>query len=190
MVGRIVLGILLGGVGTSAQYDNHAASRAFNRALGVECAYCHADPPPGEAERPRLVVARQMIAMVEEVNTRSLAGISGRISCWTCHAGQVVPSRLPRDAREKVLAAWPAGAAPASDAVKLRMAVYTASTGRTCAGCHENRGIGPATEEAETLVKVMTGLFPVLEQHLPATARTECFMCHKGRPHPLVAPGQ
>jgi hypothetical protein len=190
MVLPIALGVLLGGIGTSAQYDDHAASRAFNRALGVECVYCHADPPPGEAERPTRVVARRMIAMVEEINTRSLAAISGRISCWTCHGGQVVPARLPRQAWEKVLAAWPAGAPPASDAVKRTMAVYTASTGRTCAGCHENGGIGPATEEAETLVNVMTGLFPVLDKYLPAEARTECFMCHKGRPHPFVAPGQ
>jgi hypothetical protein len=131
-----------------------------------------------------------MIAMVEEINTTTLAPVSGRISCWTCHAGQLVPSRLPRDAWEKVLAAWPAGSPPTSDDVKLSMSVYTASVGRTCAGCHEDGGTGPATAEAEELVKVMTGLFPVMERYLPAEAITQCFMCHKGRPHPLVAPGQ
>lgn len=190
MVGRIVLCVVLAGGATSAQYDDHAASRAFNRALGVDCAHCHAEPLAGEAERAALAIARRMIAMVEEINTRSLAAIGGRVSCWTCHAGQVVPSRLPGDAWEKVLAAWPASAPPASVAVKRTMAVYTASTGRTCAGCHENGGTGPATDEAETLVNVMTGLFPVMDKYLPARARTQCFMCHKGRPHPLVAPGQ
>ena len=128
--------------------------------------------------------------MVEEINTKTLATISGRISCWTCHSGQLVPSQLARASWEKVLAAWPAGSPPASDDVKMTMAVYTASVGRTCAGCHETGGIGPATEEARELVKVMTSLFPVMQRHLPAQARTQCFMCHKGRPHPLVAPGQ
>jgi hypothetical protein len=180
--------MILGGVHTSAQYDDHATSRSLNRALGVECTHCHVDSPA--AERPALAVARRMIAMVEEINTKTLAPISARVSCWTCHAGQVTPSRLPREAWEKVLAAWPSGSPPTSDAVKLTMSVYTASTGRTCAGCHETGGIGRATEEAEELVKVMTRLFPVMDRYLPAQARTQCFMCHKGRPHPLVAPGQ
>lgn len=190
MVVRIFLCVVLGGVVTTAQYDDHATSRLLNRALGVECAHCHSDPPSAEPERPALVVARRMIAMVEEINTEALAPMSGRISCWTCHAGQVVPSRLPRDAWEKVLAAWPAGSPPSSDGVKLTMSVYTASTGRTCAGCHETGGTGRATDEAAALVNVMTGLFPVMAKYLPAQARAQCFLCHKGRPHPLVAPGQ
>jgi len=189
MIERLILCVLLGGAVTSAQYDDHATTRSLNRALAVECEHCHSDPRSAEAERPALAVARRMIAMVEKINAEALAPINGRISCWTCHAGQIVPSRLPTGAWEKVLASWPAGA-PATDAVKLTMSVYTASVGRTCAGCHEAGGIGRASEEAETLVRVMTGLFPVMEKYLPARARTQCFLCHKGRPHPLVAPGQ
>jgi len=189
MMARILLCVILGGVHTLAQYDDHATSRSLNRALGVECTHCHLDRPTG-AGRPALGTARRMIAMVEEINTKTLATISGRISCWTCHAGQLVPSRLPRGAWEKVLAAWPEGSPPTSDDVKRSMSVYTASVGRTCAGCHDNGGIGRATEEAEALVNVMTSLFPVMEKYLPSEAVTQCFMCHKGRPHPLVAPGQ
>ncbi len=131
-----------------------------------------------------------MMTMVDEINTTTLAPLGGRISCWTCHAGQLAPARLPLDAWEKVLASWPSGATSAAGEVRLRMAVYTASTGRTCAGCHEDGGAGRATEEAAALVTVMSSLFPVMEKYLPAQARTQCFMCHKGRPHPLVAPGQ
>jgi hypothetical protein len=187
---RVTLLFVLSGLVTYAQYDNHSTSGSLNRALGVECAHCHDAPVPPATERPARAVARRMIAMVEELNTTALASISGRVSCWTCHAGQLVPSRLARDSWEKVLAAWPAGSPPVSDDVKLTMSVYTASVGRTCAGCHETGGTGPATEEARELVKVMTGVFPVLQKHLPSHARTQCFMCHKGRPHPLVAPGQ
>ena len=187
---RVTLLLVFCGVGTSAQYDDHAASGSLNRALGVQCTHCHLTPQPAKPEPPALAVARRMIAMVDEINGKTLAPISGRVSCWTCHAGQVVPSRLPREAWERVLAAWPAGSPPTSDAVKLTMSVYTASTGRTCAGCHETGGIGRATEEAEELVMVMSSLFPVMEKYLPAQALTQCFMCHKGRPHPLVAPGQ
>jgi hypothetical protein len=190
MVGRILICVVLGAVLTSAQYDDHATSRSLNRALGVECTHCHLAQPLTGPERPAFATARRMIAMVEEINTKTLAPVSGRVSCWTCHAGQVVPSRLPRGAWEKVLAAWPPGSPPTSDDVRLSMSVYTASVGRTCAGCHDQGGTGPATEEAEALVKVMTSVFPVMEKYLPSEAVTQCFMCHKGRPHPLVAPGQ
>jgi hypothetical protein len=187
---RVVVCVILSQVTTSAQYADHARSRSLNQALGVECTHCHVASPSTGPERPALATARRMMAMVEEINTATLAPVSGRISCWTCHAGQRVPSRLPRDAWEKVLAAWPVGAPNAAENVKLTMSVYTASVGRTCAGCHDEGGTGRATEEAEELVGVMTSLFPVMESYLPSQARTQCFMCHKGRPHPLVAPGQ
>jgi hypothetical protein len=112
MMERLILCILLGGVVTSAQYDDHATSRSLNRALGVECTHCHGDPRSADAERPAFAVARRMIAMVEEINAAALAPINGRISCWTCHDGQIVPARLPRSAWEKVLATWPAGSTP------------------------------------------------------------------------------
>jgi hypothetical protein len=188
--GYVSLCVALAGGVVAAQYDEHATSRSLNRALGVECTHCHVDPAAGGPEPPARGSARRMIAMVEEINTTTLAPVSGRVSCWTCHAGQRVPSRLPRDAWEKVLGQWPAGAPPTAEHVKLTMAAYTASVGRTCAGCHEDGGIGRASAEAEELVKVMTGLFPVMKKYLPPQATTECFMCHKGRPHPLVAPGQ
>jgi hypothetical protein len=68
------------------------------------------------------------------------------------------------------------------------MAVYAASVGRTCAGCHDADGAGPATAEAAALVKTMNSLFDVMPKYLPPTARTQCFMCHKGRPHPQQNP--
>jgi hypothetical protein len=152
----------------------------------VECTHCHVEGRWTAADRPPLAVARRMIAMVDAVNGL-LSQRGATLTCWSCHAGQRVPSRLPRDAWEKVRAQWPAALSTASDEVKLTMSVYTASTGRTCAGCHDE-GVGAATEEAESLVKLMNSLFPVMERYLPEGARTQCFMCHKGRPHPARAP--
>jgi hypothetical protein len=167
----------------SAQESDHATSREFNRALGVECAFCHA--PSGDVE-PARTTARRMIAMVSALNDR-LATVRGRVTCWTCHSGQRVPARLERTRWQQVLEDWPT-AAMASEEVKLTMAVYTASVGRRCAGCHDGDGTGPATEEATHLVNTMNGLFPVMKDFLPAKAVTQCFMCHKGRPHPQTNP--
>ena len=170
----------------SAQYEGHDTSRALNVALGVECSHCHVDGQWAVADRPAHATATRMMRMVGEVNA-VLSSRGATVTCWSCHAGARVPARLPRQAWEKVRAAWPSALPATPDDVKLRMAVYTASTGRTCVGCHED-GTGPATEEAVSLVKVMNSLFPVLEKHLPERAVTQCFMCHKGRPHPERAP--
>lgn len=174
------------GVRVSAQFEQHDRTRALNTALGVECTHCHLEGRWSAADRPAYVTAERMMAMVGEVNGL-LSQRGATVACWSCHAGQRVPARLPRPSWEKVRAAWPAALASTPEDVKLTMAVYTASTGRTCAGCHEG-GTGPATEEAVSLVRLMNSLFPVMEKRLPATARTQCFMCHKGRPHPERAP--
>jgi cytochrome c553 len=178
--------LALSATSVAAQDAEHASSGEFNRALGVECDFCHA-PPGTEEERPARATARRMVAMVAALNQR-LESRGGQVACWTCHAGARVPSRIERAAWERFVTAWPRNAAPASDDVKLAMAVYTASVGRTCAGCHERNGTGPATDEAVALVRTMTGLFAVMKDFLPPTARTQCFMCHKGRPHPQVRP--
>jgi hypothetical protein len=185
---RVLLAILALAATTtvSAQYDDHATSRSLNRALGVECAFCHEQNRWSDEGRPPRAVARRMMAMVTALNEQ-LRSVGGHITCWTCHAGARVPSRIEPARWEPVLAAWPKGA-PASNEVKLTMAVYSASVGRTCAGCHESNGTGPATEEAVTLVRTMNGLFTVMKEFLPPTARTQCFMCHKGRPHPQIRP--
>jgi hypothetical protein len=183
MAAQIVL--VLVAVGTAQQAD-HASSGALNRALGVECAFCHV--PGGSIGQPQpLATARGMFAMVEALNAQ-LAPVGGHITCWTCHAGSRIPSRIEQSAWQKVLTAWPKTAAPASEDVRLTMAVYTASVGRTCAGCHEGDSTGPVTQEAAEKVRIMNSLFPTMKEFLPSTARTQCFMCHKGRPHPQIRP--
>ena len=171
-------------VGVAAQDAQHASSGEFNRALGVECGFCHV--PAGAATPPARATARRMIEMVSALNER-LQPLGGRVTCWTCHAGARVPVRLERPQWERVLAEWPASLARTSKDVKLTMSVYSASVGRRCAGCHED-GTGPAAEEAVHLVETMTSLFAVMEKFMPPTARSECFMCHKGRPHPQIGP--
>jgi hypothetical protein len=169
-----------------AQASDHAASGELNRALGVECVFCHG-PAGAAAEAPSRATARRMMAMVTALNEQ-LASTGGRVTCWTCHAGARVPAGIERSAWERVRAAWPQAAAPATEPVKRTMAIYTASVGRTCAGCHDGDGLGPASEEAVTLVRAMNGLFPIMEKFLPSPDRAQCFLCHKGRPHPQLRP--
>ena len=68
--------------------------------LGVQCEYCHAQGQVTTNGKPRLEVAREMIAMTTELNARVQAA-SGktpaeavRVDCSTCHHGVPVPKPL------------------------------------------------------------------------------------------------
>ena len=153
----------------------------FNRALGVECAFCHVPDRWTDETRPAFGVARSKTRMVQVINEQ-LDDI-GVVSRWTCHGGHVRPSRVPRTSIEAELAHWPAGLGGAAESRKMAMAVYNASLGVTCEHCHS-----PDWKSMEkkpmALMKVMSGMFDEFPKYMPPTARTQCFMCHKGLKKP------
>ena len=77
---------------------------AVAAALGVTCDYCHAgrDTPPKVTAngKPRLDVAREMIAMTHALNAtvQSATGKAARetaaVTCATCHRGVAIPRPL------------------------------------------------------------------------------------------------
>src|SRR5262245_9748569 len=81
---------------------------AFNRALGVECTHCHVADRWTDESKPAFATARNMIRMVREINGRLLADV-GKVACWSCHGGQVKPSRVPPSEVEKRLAGGAGG---------------------------------------------------------------------------------
>jgi hypothetical protein len=154
--------------------------QSFNRALGVECSYCHVPERWDDATKPPFVIARNMYRMVGTLNVDHLSGLEP-ITCWTCHGGSNAPSRLPRDAWQRLVESWPATAGDASDNLKLTMAVYTASLGVTCTHCHVDGAWSASTRPAHAMVARMNGMFPVFPRFMPESARTQCYMCHEGR---------
>lgn len=69
--------------------------RTYTAALGVQCTYCHA--PGGNFasdENPHKDVARTMITMVKEMNSKYLAG-KKEVTCYTCHRGAEEPLTAP-----------------------------------------------------------------------------------------------
>ena len=68
---------------------------AFVAALGVKCDGCHAQGEGGRPDfasdaNPKKDVARTMIAMVREDNSKFLAGKT-QLTCYTCHRGESIP---------------------------------------------------------------------------------------------------
>lgn len=159
----------------------------YNRALGVECSHCHVPDQWADETVPAKAVARQMSEMVTLLNGKLLRGV-GEVQCWTCHGGQVQPSRLPSTAVDAELKRWPASIADAPEDVKTRMAVYSASVGLRCTQCHAPDNWKRFETDKMRIVPRMAGLFPRMQPFMPATAQTQCFMCHKGENKPAKSP--
>ena len=160
----------------------HSTSGEFNRALGVECVHCHVEDRWSDPSKPTFETARNMSRMVVALNREALAGI-GEIACWTCHAGEKRPSRLPRAALDAELARWPQELASAPESQKLAMTVYNVTLGVGCDHCH-SRDWKATDKDPMKVVQRMNAMFSEFPKYMPATARTQCYMCHKGGTKP------
>ncbi|MEP6963496.1 MAG: photosynthetic reaction center cytochrome c subunit family protein [Acidobacteriota bacterium] len=74
--------------------------QAIADALGVQCEFCHSAPRGSGQTEPKKDIARQMLAMTREMNTRvttatgKAVGQSARVDCVTCHRGVTIPKQL------------------------------------------------------------------------------------------------
>jgi hypothetical protein len=105
-LGTVALTAFLGAtaVTASAQAPQRRGPRVDMQtvadSLGVQCEYCHGPGQVTDAGRPRLEVAREMIDMTLDLNTR-VQFVSGKsaadavkVDCATCHRGVAVPKPL------------------------------------------------------------------------------------------------
>jgi hypothetical protein len=71
--------------------------QAFVPALGLAekggCTYCHVDDRSSDEKKQKLI-ARNMIAMVREINMRFQDG-KQHVTCYTCHRGNTTPEMTP-----------------------------------------------------------------------------------------------
>lgn len=70
----------------------------YNQSLGVDCAHCHNPENWASEEKPQKQIARDMSAMVREINERHLRSIPGLesetplVNCTTYHRWQKKPA--------------------------------------------------------------------------------------------------
>lgn len=160
----------------------------FNRALGVECTFCHVQDQWRAEDKPQLATARGMLAMVEGIGG-GLLKERGGLTCWTCHRGQQKPSRFPSAELDTELAKWPASLADAKDPLKLTMTVYARSLGVTCEFCDVAGDWANKTKPPMQALPTMLKIFDELPKYSPAAAnRSQCWMCHKGAKSPERRP--
>jgi hypothetical protein len=63
---------------------------SFKASLGVDCTYCHIKDQFEKDDKPAKQVARKMIQLVRDTNTK--LGSATRVTCFTCHRGQTRPA--------------------------------------------------------------------------------------------------
>lgn len=68
--------------------------RTFTAGLGVQCIYCHVQGNYASDENPKKATARQMISMMQKINTGFGDG-KMHVSCFTCHRGEAEPKTAP-----------------------------------------------------------------------------------------------
>jgi hypothetical protein len=77
-----------------ADVDIHKTMTSFREGLGVTCAFCHVQGNFASDENPNKNIARSMILIVKDVDSKLPQGVDG-ITCYTCHRGEAVPKREP-----------------------------------------------------------------------------------------------
>ncbi len=68
--------------------------RAFRAALGVECTHCHVQGDFASDDNPKKVMARHMMELTHEINTKFPDG-QRHVTCYTCHRGATEPAKAP-----------------------------------------------------------------------------------------------
>lgn len=63
-------------------------------AVGLDCVYCHIERQWDNDSKPPKEVARMMIVMMNDINTRQFGGRQV-VTCNTCHNGRPIPAAMP-----------------------------------------------------------------------------------------------
>lgn len=77
-----------------APEDVRATMASFTVALGVQCTFCHVQGQMDSDDKPTKVMARMMLAMTKDINSKFEDG-KMHVKCYTCHRGAEMPLTDP-----------------------------------------------------------------------------------------------
>ena len=95
-----VFGFTIPAFAESVGVDWLSQMPAIASALGVKCQYCHSAKRGSGLPEPKKEIAKAMMAMTDEINTRILAatgkesGQATTIRCAYCHRGVAIPKPI------------------------------------------------------------------------------------------------
>jgi hypothetical protein len=190
-----------------AQNVQEARMQAIDRALGVECAHCHAGDDWKRADKPEFAFAERMIKMTDGLSAGTLLDLGG-VTCWTCHRGKVKPAGMTRASWEDRLAQWPETlklsaedakkprrevykniqSAPNASAGSLAMAmsIFAGALGVGCDHCHVPGRWDSDEKPAKVTARLMLHLFDEIPLYFDKGRQPimQCFTCHQGSVKP------
>jgi hypothetical protein len=70
-----------------------AIMKAQSKALGVDCDHCH-EMPEAEKDTKNKKIAREMMKMTKDINSKWLKKSDDKVVCGTCHNGHEKPEVL------------------------------------------------------------------------------------------------
>jgi hypothetical protein len=85
---------------STSKDEMRAIMKAQNKALGVECDFCHEPPDMASDNNKKKAIARKMMIMTREINEKWIKGVIADadkhpVGCATCHQGHESPPPLP-----------------------------------------------------------------------------------------------
>jgi hypothetical protein len=163
----------------------HATSRSYSRALGVECSHCHSGENFADASKTTFDFARRMERMVRGLSDGPLKDLGG-VTCWSCHRGHAIPARLPPEKWQPIAKAHAADLSGGRTGLDVAMGVYSASLGVDCSHCHVDGNWSDGSRRAHQMVGRMAPMFDLISSYFDGSARrplTQCYMCHQGSVH-------
>jgi hypothetical protein len=69
------------------------AMQSYTVALGQQCGFCHVQGDRASDANPHKGIAREMIAMTQQINSHFPGG--AKVACYTCHRGSTQPLMAP-----------------------------------------------------------------------------------------------
>ena len=187
--------------------------RDFNKALGVQCTYCHVQGDFPSDANPKKDIARKMIGMVRIIDT-SFPSSTGNypqgyheVDCITCHRGSVKPETVaPKKFYTRV---FPHGMPSANEprpGVSLKvlqpdvpvhgtdgvMGDFNDALRVDCNYCHgggrsQEFDLNPRKDIARKMIlltRQINANFPGTGVFPVGQQEVTCYTCHRGDPHP------
>jgi hypothetical protein len=78
---------------TTSKEQVKAIMKGVSKELGVECDFCHDVPDMASDKNEHKKIAREMMKMTEELNTKWVKKVAPKaeVNCFTCHRGKEKP---------------------------------------------------------------------------------------------------
>lgn len=179
------------------------AMNATKPSLGVACDHCHDTARYPADDKGAKWTARRMLLMTRDLDDRTFGGRT-RVTCFTCHRGELRPPSAPEGFAETLAAQppHPALALPADGERRRASKVYrnlqvlggrmapglgramlafNVVLGVSCGHCHDEKDWASDAKPAKQRAREMLRMVARAGGYIGPRAEISCWTCHRGK---------